>query len=124
MKKRFGILRLIGSIYKILGIIVAVITLLGAIAVCATSVLGGAALEQFMGNVQQYGDVLQPGRGPWGMMGGMAGGLIGGVGIILSGLATAIGLYAAGELIYLLLSLEENTRVTARLLEHTGEPEE
>lgn len=118
MKKRFGILRLIGSIYKILGIIVAVITLLGAIAVCATSVLGGAALEQFMGNVQQYS------RGPWGMMGGMAGGLIGGIGIILSGLAMAIGLYAGGELIYLLLSLEENTRVTARLLEHTGEPEE
>ena len=116
-KKRFGILRLIGSIYKVLGIIVAVITLLAAIAVCATSVLGGAALEQFMGNVQQYG------RGPWGMMGGMAGGVIGGIGIILSGLATAICLYAGGELIFLLLALEENTRITARLLENTGEPE-
>lgn len=123
MKKRFGILRLIGSIYKVLGIIVAVITLLAAIGVCATSVLGGAALEQFMGTVEQYGDAVTPG-GPWGMMGGMAGGLIGGIGIILSGLAMAIGLYAGGELIYLLLSLEENTRVTARLLEHTGEPEE
>ena len=47
MEKRYKALRFIGSIYKVIGIIVGVITVLGAIGFCVLSAIGSSALPSF-----------------------------------------------------------------------------
>ena len=105
MEKKFKILRFIGTVYRILGIITAVLTVLGAAGICLTSVLGGAMIDQVQ---RELGDI-----GPLGLMSGAAGGAIIGGFLLVWGTITALLLLAAGEGIYLLLALEENTRTTA-----------
>ena len=46
MDKKYTVLRTLGKIYKVLGIIGGVLTLLTILGVCATSVLGGMALPR------------------------------------------------------------------------------
>jgi hypothetical protein len=113
MEKRFSILRFVGSIYKILGVIVAVLTILGAIGFCGTSLLGGAAMErisQDLGTTQGLG----PGVG---IFSGAVGGVIVGLVILIAGVFNAVTFYAFGEGISLFLALEENTRATNLLLQ-------
>jgi len=105
MEKKFKILRFIGTVYRILGIITAVLTVLGAVGICLTSVLGGAIFDQIQGELGNLG--------PMGVMGGAAGGAIIGGFLLVWGTIIALLLLAAGEGIYLLLALEENTRTTA-----------
>jgi hypothetical protein len=106
--KRFGVLRFIGGFYKVVGIIIAVITLLSALGFCLTSVLGTSILG---GVMQQLGNgssmPLLAGAG------GVLAGVIGSLVMIIFGSIGALGLYAIGELIFLLIALEENTRVTS-----------
>ena len=109
MEKRYRVLRVIGSIYKVLAVIVAGITLLSILGLCATSILGGVGRAAFL-------------RGGLGPIGGMFGGIVGAlivtvVGIIYGG-AISLTLYAFGEGIDLMLALEENTRITAMALQH------
>jgi len=115
MEKRYKSLRVIGTIYKVLGGIVAVITILSVLGICATSVLGGAAINNFG---RQYGG----NSGVWGLFSGVLGGIIGSVLTIISGGALAVTLYATGEGVYLLIAIEENTRVTAALLQQQAGP--
>jgi len=115
MEKKFKILRFIGTVYRILGIITAVLTLLGAAGICLTSILGGAMMDQLQ---NQFGDI-----GPVGLMGGAAGGVIIGGVVLLWGAITALLLLATGEGISLLLSLEENTRTTALYMQQFSQPE-
>lgn len=110
MEKKYNALRIIGTIYKVLGAIAAVITIIAAIGICATSVLGGAAMNSLSRNFGSSGGGL-------GIFSGIFGGLLLGVGAIIYGGAIAITLYAAGEGVYLLLALEENTRTAAALLQ-------
>jgi hypothetical protein len=110
MEKRYKVLRVIGTIYKVLGGIVAVITILSVLGICVSSVLGGAAITN---SFRQYGG----NSGIWGLFSGVLGGLIGSVITIISGAALAITLYATGEGVYLLIAIEENTHVTAALLQ-------
>ena len=56
-----------------------------------------------------------------GMFSGAFGGLLISLALLLYGFGIAVTLFAAGELVYLLLALEENTRITAQLLRR-GEP--
>ncbi|MGB9592105.1 MAG: hypothetical protein ACPL1K_06275 [Candidatus Kryptoniota bacterium] len=109
MEKRYSALRLIGSIYKVLGIIVGVLTILIALSLCATSIFGGAALSQFG---RQFG-----GENAIGGAGGVVLGIMMGLVAIIYGGGMAVTLYAVGEGIYLLIALEENTRMTAMLLQ-------
>lgn len=110
MDKRFTALRIIGTIYKIMGVIAGIITIILALGICASSVFGGAAVD-FFG--PEFRDNMRP---LW-MMGGALWGLFAGFGAILYGGGLAITLYAFGEGVYLLLALEENTRMTNRLLQ-------
>ena len=110
MKKHYQALRVIGTIYKVLGGIVGVITILLVLGICATSVLGGAAMDTL-------GREFGGDTGFAGLFGGLLGGLIGGVLAIIYGGGLAVTLYAAGEGVYLLLALEENTRATVMLLQ-------
>jgi hypothetical protein len=109
MEKKFQILRFVGTIYKILGIIVGVITILLVIGACLMSILGGTMMDQFQRELGQ----AAPGMGA-GM--GIIGGIIAGLLIFLYGGGLAITLYAAGEGVYLLVALEENTRRTAQAI--------
>jgi hypothetical protein len=110
MDKRYAALRTIGSIYKVLGVIGGAVTILLVIAVCLTSVLGGAAADSFS---RQFGSDI----GLGGLFGGVLGGIVASLAIVLYGGGMALTLYAAGEGIYLLLALEENTRATALVLQ-------
>lgn len=117
MERRFRALRTVGTIYKIVGIIVALLTVLGAIGVCLGGVLGGGMM-QTLTRTQN-----------WGLLGGVMGAGLGpivsgalAIGALLYGAFGAITLYAIGELIDLLVALEENTRSTALLLQQQATP--
>lgn len=107
--KHYQALRTIGSIYKVLGIIAGVLTILLVLGFCGFSTLGGGILSSFG---DRYGSGL--GAGP---IVGFISGVIGSIVIIIYGGAISVTLYAAGELVYLILALEENTRATAALLQ-------
>jgi len=98
MEKRFGALRVIGLIFKVLGVIVFFGALIAGVAI----IVGGAARA------------LAP--GDWRFM--MRGfGLLGGLWVLLYGFIGAVFLYGAGEVLDLLIAVEENTRATRLLLE-------
>jgi hypothetical protein len=111
MEKRYNALRFIGNLYKIVGIIVGVITILGALGSCIFSAFGGSILDSLIN--QSAGNST----GGLGILGGFLGGfIISGI-LLLYGGMTATLLYAAGEAIYLLINMEENTRTATLLLQ-------
>lgn len=111
MQKRYGVLRFISGFYKVIGIIVGVLTVLSAVGICATSVLGSSFLGSLTQNVQ--GTAIPLAAGASGVVAGIIGGLV----TIFAGALSALGLYAFGELISLVISLEENTRMSAKALQ-------
>jgi hypothetical protein len=113
MEKRFKILRIVGTVYKVVGIIIAVVTLLSALGFCGMSVLGGSAMQGVLNNMP--GKTQGLGQG-FGLLGGVVGGVLFSLVIILFGAIYAVTIYALGEAVYLLIALEENTRRTALLL--------
>lgn len=102
MEKRYRALRIIGSFYKIVGAIVLVLTILGALGACGMSILGGSAMTDYS---NQFGDM-----GGMGLLGGVVGGVILGLTVLISGGVGGLTMYAVGEGIYLLIDIEENTR--------------
>jgi hypothetical protein len=107
MEKRYRALRTLGRIYQIIGIIIAIITLLAVIGSCVALAVGGANLGRFGRDLRW---------GPLGMAEGAIAGIFAGIiGILYGGIA-ALTLYAIGEGIFVLLAMEENTRATAHLL--------
>jgi predicted lipid-binding transport protein (Tim44 family) len=111
MEPRFHALRTIGSIFRVLGYIALVLTILAALAFCGFSVIGATAVESSI--AQQLG-VSSRGAG---FLGGVFGGLLGGVLVLIYGGIISMWIIAAGELIYLLIGVEENTRKTTYLIE-------
>ena len=117
MENKYRALRTIGSIYKIMGLIAGVITIIIVIGVCLTSVLGGAVVNSIF---NEFG-----GSGSSGIFSGIFGGLFINLFVILNGGGLALTLYAMGEGIDIMISLEENTRATVQLLRGEKEiPEE
>jgi hypothetical protein len=110
MKKQYKALRFIGAIYKVLGIIAGVITILIALGLCAASVMGGSTMNSMRGYLGSNAGIV-------GMFGGLLGGLLLSLIAILYGGVMALTLYGAGEGVYLFLALEEHTRTTAELLQ-------
>lgn len=108
METPYRALNIISTIYKVMGAIVGAITLLVVLAICGSSVLGGAALDSL-------GSEFGNGAGA-GLLGGVFGGLLLSLVAILYGGVIAVTLYAIGEAIHLLLALEVNTRMTAQIL--------
>jgi hypothetical protein len=100
MEKKFTALRIVGSIYKALGIISGLFTILMIVLI----VIGGASSLNNM-----YGGMGVSGAGSLGM-------LILVVLVFIFGAIYSISIYGFGELIFLLVGLEENTRFTAILL--------
>lgn len=108
MEKRYKALRTIASIYKALGIIFAVLTIIGLVISCGIIFLGSSTFNQFSSEF---------GAGPYDMMSGAIGGLFVALMVILYGGGMALTFFAFGEGIYLFIAIEENTRTTAALLE-------
>jgi predicted lipid-binding transport protein (Tim44 family) len=112
MEQRFHALRTIGSIFRVVGYIILVLTVLGALAFCGATVIGASAIESSVAH--QLG-VSSTGGG---FLGGLFGGLIGGFFVLLYGGFISLSIIATGELIYLLIGVEENTRKTNFMIEN------
>lgn len=107
MEKRFRILRIIGTIYKVIGWIILILGILLALASCALGALGGAA-----GGIATGRENILPGLAGGGVVAGIGGAVI----ILFLALLYFLAIYAFGEAIYLALAVEENTRETVMLL--------
>lgn len=101
MKKRFGVLRVLSTVMKVLGIITAALSVLGSLGTLIASFAGGNL---------------------WAMLGydansGFFVGLVGAFGMLVLGILYAAFMYGYGELIMLLIAMEDNTFKTVQLLE-------
>ncbi len=116
MKKRYGALRFISVFYKVVGVIIAILTLLSALTICGTSVFGSGLFSTFGQDLQNSGI-------PIALTGaGVVAGIIGALTTIVAGALAALGVYAFGELISLFINIEENTRLSANLASHRPQP--
>lgn len=103
--KRFGVLRLVGTLLKFLAWLVFVLAIvLGIIAGALSSVPALASFVQGL-PIPVLSDLLANGSG-----------LLVGIGLFLAGLLYWLLLYSAGENLLLRVAVEENTRLTAALL--------
>lgn len=100
--KRFGILRFVGNLLKVLAWIVLVLSVIAAI---GAAVAGGSLGPLLTESVPGASDVI-----------GMGGGIVAGIFVLILGLVYFLLFYAAGESLLLQLAVEENTRLTAALL--------
>ena len=100
--KRFGVLRFIGNLLKIVAWILLVLSVVGAIAV---AIAGTTLVPFFSGALPGTADVLAAG-----------GGIVAGVAMLFLGLIYFLLFYGLGEGIQMQLATEENTRLTAALL--------
>ena len=107
MEKRYRILRIVATIWKVLAWIVLVVSVLGGCGTIALGALGGAAARS--------SDAL-------GLGGGLIGGAITALVAIFFGVLYFVSLYAFAELVDVMLALEENTRATADQLKNMQKP--
>ncbi|HHS97248.1 MAG TPA: hypothetical protein ENK08_05030 [Chloroflexi bacterium] len=98
MEKRFRVLRIIGTLYKVLAWIALIGGILGAFGVLLASLVGGFSLPR------EYG--MPP-------FGGAVAGVGGFLVVLVMAVIDFIAFYGIGELIYLFIAIEENTRETA-----------
>jgi hypothetical protein len=98
MEKRYPALRIIGTSYKTLGVLILVSTILSVFVLLRYSLLYRQFYEQY-DNIIYYLIVVVPV-----------------VVTVIIGSALAVSCYAIGELVYVFLDLEENTRATNKLL--------
>lgn len=104
MKKRFQFLHVIASIFRILAIVVAGLALVVSLVTLVMAMAGGQIWNIFGMDANT----------------GFFGGLLAAFLEVLVGFFYALLLYGYGEMISLMLALEENTRNTVALLEKNG----
>lgn len=102
--KRFGVLRLVGTLLKILAWIVLVLFILFAIVVG----IAGPTLPLLGPMFADLATQVTPGVA--------GGGIVIGIVALIVGLLYFLMLYAVGESVHLQVAMEENTRLTAALL--------
>src|SRR5512134_2000410 len=98
MRNKFPVLHVIVWIFRVLGVLVLVVSLIAGIA----GLVGG--FTRGFGMMDRY---------PFAPMMGFRGGFI----PLISGFLSGIFLYGFGEVIAVLLSIEENTRASRRMVE-------
>ena len=116
METKFKVLRVIGTLWKVLAWIALIVGIVFAVGVLLAGILGAGMPRMFL---RDYGPMMD--RMPWAA--GLAGGIIGFFAALIGSVVYFLLLYAAGELVYLLLAIEENTRATTQLLTPAQEPE-
>lgn len=116
MEKKFTVLRIIATMWKIVAWIALVVGVIVSVGVLLTGILGGTMMRQI---------VPVPEGASWAY--GVAGGIVGFVVILIATIIYFLLMYALGELIYLFLAIEENTRQASRqiqwLAQQDPEPE-
>lgn len=108
--RRYGVLRFVAGTLQVIGWLVIIFGLIGGLAACGLTVLGAGAA----------GMVDDPGLQAAIAGTGIFGGIVLGVSIILYALFIGILLVAAGQLYFVLMDMEENTRATRVLLERSA----
>jgi hypothetical protein len=116
MEKKFKVLRIIGTLWKILAWIVLVGGILSSIGILLAGLLGGGGLSS------QFGQQGQSPLGPF--VFSAAGAVVGFIGGLIATAIYFLILYAVGEMIYLLLAIEENTRLTTQWIQYQFEGEQ
>jgi hypothetical protein len=106
MQQKFGVLRIVATIFKILAWIVLVLGIIGACGSLATAFVPG--MSTGLGSSNPFGTV------PSGLT--VVAAIGAAIGALIGTLIAFLILYAYGDLISLLLALEENTRLTAERL--------
>ncbi len=99
MEKRYTALRVIATIYKIIGVLVALLTVLAVVLMVVSMSSGSNQLSAY--GLRGVGTEVMA---------------IAVLSTLLGGGLGALGIFAIGEALYLLINLEENTRYTAILL--------
>jgi uncharacterized membrane protein len=107
MTRRYTALRIVGTVYKILGVITIILTIVVIIAIIVGAAVTGG----------RFGRGLMPGR----FYGVRT--MVGALGAFIYGSILAVTLYAFGEGIYLLIALEENTRRASEALQREWPPQ-
>ena len=115
MEKRYKALRLIAILMKITGIIIGVLSIIGALGICATITSGGFAFDRMLREFDQST------RGMGSLAGAMGGVLAGIVPVIVGG-SWALFMYAGGEAVNLQIAIEENTRTMVWLQQSKSRP--
>ena len=105
MQQRYRVLRVVATILKVLAVVVLLFGVLGACGALAFGAVPGLA-----GAGSNSRDAFGIG------VGGIVGGAVVGVGLLFGSLLYFLILYAFGDMMSLLIALEENTRVTAERL--------
>ena len=108
MEKRFRVLRVIGTLWKVFAWIELIIGILAAFGVLLMGILGsGSFLLQFLGERAN----MIPGAM------GLVSSIVAFIALLVGTIVYFLVLYAVGELIYLMLAIEENTRQTQQWLQ-------
>jgi hypothetical protein len=107
MMKKYAALRTIGTILKILGITNGVITILLSLGACLLFGFVGTQMGGMMYDITGY---------PGDMGASIITGVLMGLAILIYGGLSALLIYGTGELIYVLLDIEQNTRDTVEVL--------
>jgi hypothetical protein len=105
MEKRFTALRIIATLYKIVGVVIAILVVIGVI---VTIISQPFSIDFGFGRL---GGAL-----------GLISSIVLAVVEILAGGLSALGVYAIGELLYVLINIEENTRFTALIIRDRMQP--
>ena len=112
MEKKFRVLRIIGTLWKILAWITLIAGILSAVGILLTGILGSGS---FLPRVFEQQGLT---TGVLGIVSSVFGFII----MLVAAIINFLLLYAAGELIYLLLAIEENTRQTLGLRQRETHP--
>lgn len=110
MKKRYIALRIMGTIYKVLGIIIGLATILAVIGTIGISIIGGTTMQGLSQQLGAYTSNV-------GIFGSALGGLLLSLFTLLYGSFVAVSFLAVGEGIYLLIAIGENTYKSVTLLQ-------
>jgi hypothetical protein len=102
MDKKYKSLRFIGGLYKVLAFIVLIVVILGVLGMDIAMLAGGSYISDLVG--QDLGGMQVVGAIFFTIFG------------LLGGALVFVSMYAVGELVSLLLSVEESTRYTALVL--------
>ena len=109
MEKRFRVLHIMGTLWKVLAWITLVVGIVSSLGILLVGILGsGGFVLRYFGQ--------DPAVMPAAM--GVVSGIVGFIGGLVATIIYFLILYAIGELIFLLLAIEENTRLTADWAEY------
>ena len=110
MEKKFKVLRIIGTIWKVMAWVELVLGLISSVIVLLVGIFSAGVLRSFADQAQQMMPLAS-------QMIGLPGGIVGFIVLLVITVITFLMIYAVGELIYLMVAIEENTRLATRQLQ-------